>query len=146
MSDALAVARACADAMWATDKASQALGMTIEAVSPGRATLSMDVQAHMVNGHDLCHGGYIFTLADSTFAFACNTYDVVTVAQHCEVTFVNGGKLGDRLTAVAQERVRKGRSGVYDVTVTRADGTVIAEFRGLSRTIGGSIIPQKAAG
>ena len=144
MSDALEVARACAEAMWASDNASQALGMKIEDVSPGRAKISMDVQAHMVNGHDLCHGGYIFTLADSTFAFACNTYDVVTVAQHCEVTFVNGGKLGDRLTAVAQERVRKGRSGVYDVTVTRGDGTVIAEFRGLSRTIGGPIIPQKA--
>ena len=144
MSDALAVARACADAMWASDNASQALGMKIEEIAPGRAKLSMDVQKHMVNGHDLCHGGYIFTLADSTFAFACNTYDVVTVAQHCEVTFVNGGRLGDRLTAIAQERVRKGRSGVYDVTVTRGDGTVIAEFRGLSRTIGGPIIPQKA--
>ena len=146
MSDALSVAKACADAMWASDNASQALGMKIEEIAPGRAKLSMDVQKHMVNGHDLCHGGYIFTLADSTFAFACNTYDVVTVAQHCEVTFVNGGRLGDRLTAIAQERVRKGRSGVYDVTVTRGDGTVIAEFRGLSRTIGGPIIPQKAAG
>ena len=106
----------------------------------------MDVQTHMVNGHDLCHGGYIFTLADSTFAFACNTYDVVTVAQHCEVTFLNAGKLGDRLTARAQERARKGRSGIYDVTVTRGDGTVIAEFRGLSRTIGGAILSDKAAG
>lgn len=146
MSDALAVAKACAEAMWANDKASQALGMAIEDVAPGRATLSMDVKAHMVNGHDLCHGGYIFTLADSCFAFACNTYDVVTVAQHCEVTFLNAGKLGDRLTARAQERARKGRSGIYDVTVTRADGTVIAEFRGLSRTLGGALISGGGTG
>ena len=144
MSDAHGKARACAAAMWANDKASQALGMRIDAIAPGEAALSMTVRADMVNGHDLCHGGYIFTLADSTFAFACNTYDVVTVAQHCEVTFLNAGKLGDRLTARATERARKGRSGVYDVTVTRDDGTIIAEFRGLSRTLGGAIVQPAA--
>ena len=106
----------------------------------------MEVRPAMVNGHDLCHGGYIFTLADSAFAFACNTYDVVTVAQHCEVTFLNAGRLGDRLTARATERSRKGRSGIYDVTVTRGDGTVIAEFRGLSRTLGGAIVSTQASG
>ncbi len=143
--DAQRVAKSCADTMWANDGASQALGMRIDAIAPGQATISMDVRKEMVNGHDLCHGGYIFTLADSTFAFACNTYDVVTVAQHCEVTFVNAGKLGDRLTARATERTRKGRSGIYDVTVTRQDGTVIAEFRGLSRTLGGAIVQQKAS-
>lgn len=139
-------ARACADAMWANDSASQALGMRIDEILPGRATLSMTVRDTMVNGHGICHGGFIFTLADSTFAFACNTYDQVTVAQHCEVTFLTAGRLGDRLTARARERHRAGRSGLYDVTVTREDGTVIAEFRGLSRTIGGSIINPEARG
>ena len=86
MNDEERVARACADTMWANDNASRALGMTIDEIAPGRASISMDVRKEMVNGHDLCHGGYIFTLADSTFAFACNTYDEVTVAQHCEVT------------------------------------------------------------
>ena len=145
MSNAQEVARACADAMWTNDRASQALGMRIDAIAPGQATLSMVVRENMVNGHGLCHGGFIFTLADSTFAFACNTYDVVTVAQHCEVTFLNAGKLGDRLSALASERARKGRSGIYDVTVTRDDGTVIAEFRGLSRTLGGAIVQPDVA-
>jgi acyl-CoA thioesterase len=140
VSDAAALASACADAMWANDGASQALGIRIDSIAPGQSRLSMTVVKTMVNGHDLCHGGYIFTLADSAFAFACNTYDTRTVAQHCEVTFLVSGKLGDRLTADARERHRAGRSGIYDVTVSREDGTVIAEFRGLSRTIGGSIV------
>ena len=138
--DAGAIARACAERMWADDSASRGLGMQLISVEPGRSVLGMTVTDKMVNGHNICHGGYIFTLADSTFAFACNTYDQRCVAQHCAVTFVNPGKLGDRLTARGVEKQRAGRSGIYDITVTRDDGTVIAEFRGHSRTIEGKIL------
>jgi acyl-CoA thioesterase len=138
--DAQALAEACARAMWAEDRASQGLGMRIERVSPGEAVLTMAVTERMVNGHGLCHGGFIFTLADSAFAFACNTYDQRTVAQHCAVTYLTPARLGDALTAHAVEVARSGRSGIYDITVTGADGTVIAEFRGHSRTIKGSLL------
>jgi acyl-CoA thioesterase len=94
----------------------------------------------MINGHDICHGGYVFLLADSAFAFACNSYDHVTVASGADISFVAPARLGDDLVAVAEERTRFGRSGVYDVTVRRADGHVIAEFRGRSRTVGGHLI------
>jgi acyl-CoA thioesterase len=134
------LARACADAMWREDAASQGLGMELVAVAPGAATLAMTVTDQMVNGHGTCHGGFLFTLADSAFAFACNSYDVRTVAQHCSITFVSPAKLGDRLVAQAQERQRAGRSGIYDVSVKREDGTVIAEFRGHSRTVGGALV------
>jgi acyl-CoA thioesterase len=140
--DAEQLAKACADAMWAEDQASRGLGMELVSVGPGRAELSMLVTDRMVNGHEICHGGFIFTLADSTFAFACNTYNQRTVAQHCAVTFINPGKLGDRLTARGAEVSRRGRSGIYDITVTRQDGTVIAEFRGHSRTIEGELVPN----
>jgi acyl-CoA thioesterase len=138
--DADALARACADAMWAEDAASRGLGMRLVSVAPGRAELVMTVTDRMVNGHKNCHGGFIFTLADSAFAFASNTYDQRTVAQHCAVTFVAPGRLGDELTARAIEKQRSGRSGIYDITVTRQDGSVIAEFRGHSRTIEGSLL------
>ena len=134
------LADACANAMWAEDRASQGLGMTVERVAPGEATLAMVVRADMTNGHGICHGGFIFTLADSAFAFACNTYDQRTVAQHCAVTFLRPGRLADRLIARAVERSRTGRSGIYDVTVTNATGDVIAEFRGHSRTISGALL------
>ena len=134
------LAETCARAMWDDDAASQQLGMTLERVAPGAATLSMTVTEAMSNGHGNCHGGYIFTLADSAFAFACNTYDQVTVAQHCAVTYIAPGKVGDRLTATAREVSRAGRSGIYDVRVTRDDGTLIAEFRGHSRTINGTLL------
>jgi acyl-CoA thioesterase len=130
------LARACADAMWAEDSASRGLGMVIERIAPGQAVLSMPVVERMVNGHKVCHGGFIFSLADSAFAFACNTYNEVTLAQHCAVTFLSPARLGETLTAAAVERVRAGRSGIYDVRVTTEDGTVIAEFRGHSRTVG----------
>lgn len=139
--DAAELARACADAMWADDSASRDLGMQIISVEPGHAVLAMAVTDRMVNGHDLCHGGFIFTLADSAFAFACNTYNQRTVAQHCTITFINSARLGDRLVARAVERQRVGRSGIYDVTVTRDEGFVIAEFRGHSRTIEGELVP-----
>ena len=131
--------------MWRDDAASQALGMKIGAIGPGTATLSMTVTKTMVNGHGLCHGGYIFTLADSAFAFACNTYDRRTVAQHCAITYLRPGRLGDLLSARAAERARGGRSGIYDITVSRGDGAVIAEFRGHSRAIEGALLADGAA-
>lgn len=138
--DAAAIARACAERMWAEDSASRGLGMELVSVEPGHATIAMTIAESMVNGHKIAHGGYIFTLADSTFAFACNTYDQRCVAQQCAITFVNPGRLGDRLTARGVEKHRAGRSGIYDITVTREDGTVIAEFRGHSRTIEGRLL------
>lgn len=135
------LAQACADAMWAKDNASQALGMTIEAVGAGWARISMTVRADMTNGHKICHGGYIFTLADSTFAFACNSYNQYAVAQHCAVSFLAPVYEGERLTAEAREIHKSGRSGIYDIRVTRADGETIAEFRGHSRTVKGTHLP-----
>jgi len=134
------MARACADAMWKDDDASQGLGMEIVHVSAGQATLSMTIKPHMVNGHGIAHGGFIFLLADSTFAFACNSRNERAVAAHCDISFIRPGKLGDRLVAVAREISRSGRSGIYDVTVSTGD-VVIAEFRGHSRTIGGVWLP-----
>ena len=129
-------ARRCAEAMFANDVASQRLGIEISDIAPGRATAHMTVGDHMVNGHAICHGGYVFTLADTAFAFACNTYDDVTVAAGADIHFLEPVEAGARLTAVACERIRRGRSGVYDVTVTRDDGVVVAEFRGRSRSLG----------
>jgi acyl-CoA thioesterase len=143
--DAGEIARACADAMWAEDSASKGLGMQLISVEPGRSVLAMTITDRMVNGHNIAHGGFIFTLADSAFAFACNTYNQRTVAQHCAVTFLASAKLGDKLVARAIERQRAGRSGIYDVTVTREEGNVIAEFRGHSRTIEGTIFPDSKA-
>jgi len=143
--DAGEMARACAEAMWADDSASKELGMQLISVEPGRAVLAMTITEKMVNGHNIAHGGFIFTLADSAFAFACNTYNQRTVAQHCAVTFLTAGRLGDRLIAKGVERHRAGRSGIYDITVTREDGAVIAEFRGHSRTIEGTLLPAEKA-
>ncbi|MCE8007631.1 hydroxyphenylacetyl-CoA thioesterase PaaI [Aestuariivita sp.] len=126
-----------AAAMWAGDAASKWLGMTLDAVGPGSATLSFQVQDHHLNGHAICHGGYIFTLADSAFAFACNSYNQLAVAQENQITFLSPGKLNERLTAMATETARTGRSGVYDVTVTGQDGRKVAVFRGLSREVKG---------
>jgi acyl-CoA thioesterase len=144
-SDPRDVAQACANAMWAEDQASQGLGMVIERVAPGEAVISMTVRPEMTNGHGICHGGFIFTLADSAFAFACNTYNQRTVAQHCAVTFLRPGRRGDTLTAQAVERSRTGRSGIYDVTVRDSHGETVAEFRGHSRTIAGTLLGPDAA-
>jgi len=133
------LARACADAMWQEDEASQGLGMEIVEIRAGQATLAMTIQPHMVNGHKIAHGGFIFTLADSAFAFACNSRNERTVAAQGAITFIRPGKLGDRLIATAREISRSGRSGIYDVRVT-ADEVVIAEFRGHSRSIGGAVL------
>ena len=140
--DAGAIARACAERMWAEDSASKGLGMQLISVEPGRAIIGMTITDKMVNGHNIAHGGYIFTLADSTFAFACNTYDQRCVAQHCAVTFIRPGRRGERLTATASERDRSGRSGIYDVTVTNEAGETIAEFRGHSRTVPGTLLGE----
>lgn len=143
---AQAVAEAAANAMWAADRASRALGMELVAVSPGRATVRMAVRVDMCNGHQLCHGGMIFTLADSAFAVACNSHNTVTVANNCNVAFVRAAKAGDVLTAEAVERHRGGRSGTYDVTVSDQTGRLIAVFRGHSTQVKGAVVPNQSAG
>ena len=130
-------AQRCADLMWSGDSASRSLGMELVEVGPGRATIRMTVRDDMVNGHGIGHGGLTFTLADSAFAFACNSYNRRTVAQSCEITFHAATRLGDVLVAEAVERSREGRDGTYDVTVRKAD-TVVAEFVGRSKEIRGS--------
>ena len=139
------VARRSAEAMWASDAASRALGMELVAVAPGRATVTMRVREDMVNGHAIGHGGFTFTLADSAFAFACNSYNRSTVAAACEIRFVAPTRLGDLLVAEAVERSRQGRDGVYDITVRR-DGTVVAELVGRSKEIRGALFdPEEDA-
>jgi acyl-CoA thioesterase len=129
------VARRCADAMYAADRSTRHLGIEITDVAPGRARARMVVADTMVNGHGIAHGGYVFLLADTAFAFACNTYGPVTVAAAADVVFVAPARAGDELVAEAAERVRFGRAGVYDVTVRGAGGAVVAEFRGNSREL-----------
>lgn len=139
-----ALARACAEAMWAEDRASPGLGMTLDSVGPGRAQLSMRVEARMVNGHGICHGGFVFALADSAFAFACNSHGERAVAQHCAITYLRPARLGERLVADARERARAGRSGLYDITVRTDAGEAVAEFRGQSRLSGGRFFEDAA--
>jgi acyl-CoA thioesterase len=141
VSDAQEVAQASAAAMWAGDRASQALGMEIVEVGPGRAVLRMTVREDMVNGHAMGHGGLTFTLADSAFAFACNSYDRRTVAAGADIRFRAPTRLGDVLVATATERSREAVRGVYDVEV-RAGETVVATFVGHSHEIGGSFAEE----
>lgn len=131
-----------AAAMWENDNASKGMGISITKIGPGKAVLSMKVEEHHTNGHKICHGGFIFTLADSAFAFACNSYNKSTVAQQCTINFLAPGKLGDLLTATAEEIHLAGRSGIYDITVKNQDGITIAEFRGMSRTIKGQLFEE----
>jgi acyl-CoA thioesterase len=131
------VAEATRDAMWANDRASRMLGMQVAAIGPGSATLVMTVRDDMLNGHDLCHGGLIATLADSAFAFACNAYNEVTVASGFDLNLMAGARLGDVLSARAHELSRAGRTGVYDIQVTNQRGEAIAAFRGRSYAIKG---------
>ncbi len=135
------LAEASARAMWNDDSASQRLDMSLDHIAPGRATLSMTITDSMSNGHGNCHGGYMFTLADSAFAFACNSYNQLAVAQHCSITYLMPGRIGDRLTATATEVSRRGRSGIYDIRITNQDGQHVAEFRGHSRTVKGTHLP-----
>ncbi|HSE10851.1 MAG TPA: hydroxyphenylacetyl-CoA thioesterase PaaI [Nocardioidaceae bacterium] len=134
-------ARRSAEAMWAGDAASQALGMRIVEVAPGSATLEMPVREDMVNGHGIGHGGFTFSLADSAFAFACNSYNRRTVAHTCEITYLAPTRLGDLLVAEARERERDGRDGVYDVVVRNAGG-IVAKFVGRSKEIRGSLFEE----
>ena len=148
MLDPQTVAERSAATMWAGDAASRALGMVLDEVRPGYARMSMRVRADMVNGHSICHGGLVFALADSAFAFACNSYNRVAVAQACDIVFVAPARLGDVLVAEAVERSRFGRNGIYDVTVTAgADGGsggggLVAEFRGRSRQVAGTLAEE----
>jgi acyl-CoA thioesterase len=134
---ALKVAEATRDAMWANDRASKALGMRVTEIGPGTATLTMTVREDMLNGHDLCHGGLIATLADSAFAFACNAYNEVTVASGFDIHLMSGARLGDVLTASATELSKGGRTGVYDIVVANQRGEQIAAFRGRSYSVKG---------
>ncbi len=140
---ALLTAERAAAAMWAGDAASRGLGMEVREVGPGRAMLAMTVRADMVNGHAIGHGGLTFTLADSAFAFACNSYNRSTVAAACEIRFLAPTRLGDVLVAEAVERSREGRDGVYDVVVRSGD-TVVAEFVGRSKEIRGTLFEPDA--
>jgi acyl-CoA thioesterase len=135
-----ALAEAVAQAMWSRDKATQALGMVIAAIGPGSATLTMPVRADMVNGHGICHGGFMFTLADSAFAYSCNSHNRNTVASACAIDFLAPAREGDVLEAEAIERSRSGRTGVYDITVRVVGGKTVALFRGKSYRIDGEVI------
>ena len=126
------LAKRCGESMWRDDIASQELGMRIEVTGPGAAEARFEVRRNMVNGHGVCHGGYIFTLADSAFAFACNTYDRMTFAASASIEFVKPARLGDELVAVASEGCRGGRTGIYDVSVRNQNNDLVAIFRGRS--------------
>jgi acyl-CoA thioesterase len=134
------------ETMFAADRASREF-MQMELVScmPGRAVMRMTVRAEMLNGHEICHGGFIFTLADSTFAFACNSRNKSTVAAGCSIEFLKPGKLGDVLTCEGVEQMLQGRHGIYDMKVTNQHGEVVAMFRGKSAQIPGHVIPQEEA-
>jgi acyl-CoA thioesterase len=133
------IAKKSAEALWAHDIAARTHGMTLEAVGPGAAALSMAATRAMTNGHGIVHGGFIFLLADTAFAYACNSYNQRCVAQQCSIAYLRPGREGARLIANAREVERVERSGVYDVSVADDTGAAIAEFRGLSRTVAGAL-------
>ena len=139
---AQALAEQVALSMYERDTASQALGLRILRVAPGHAELTMTVRADMLNGHEICHGGFIFTLADSSFAYACNSYNLNTVASGCSIDFLAPAREGDVLVAVAQERSISGRTGVYDIEVRSEAGVKIALFRGKSYRIKGHVVDE----
>jgi acyl-CoA thioesterase len=140
--EAQALAERVAAAMFARDRASQAMGMHVASVGPGRAELTMKVRADMLNGHATCHGGFIFTLADSAFAFACNSANMTTVASGCSIDFMAPAHKDDVLTAIGKERSTSGRTGVYDIEVRNQRGETVALFRGKSHRIKGQVIPE----
>jgi acyl-CoA thioesterase len=142
--EAQSLAERVATEMFARDRASQAMGMRISKVGPGRAELTMTVRADMLNGHATCHGGFIFTLADSAFAFACNSANLTTVASGCSIDFIAPAREDDVLTAIGRERSLSGRTGVYDIEVTNQRGETIALFRGKSYRIKGHVIAGEA--
>ena len=142
MSDAQVLAERVAAAMFERDNASRQLGMRIARIAPGEAQLTMTVRDDMVNGHAICHGWFVFTLADSAFAFACNSYNFNTVANGCTIEFLAASQRGDLLTATARERAQVGRNGVYDVEVRNQAGETVALFRGKSTRIKGTLIEE----
>lgn len=138
--DAQALAELAGKTMYERDPASQGLGMTLDAIRPGYARMSMRVRPDMLNGHASCHGGFIFTLADSAFAFACNSHNFNTVGAGCTIDYLAPGREGDLLTAEAVEQALAGKTGVYDVTVTNGEGKTIALFRGKSHRVSGTVV------
>ena len=142
--DAQALAERVAASMWERDTASHALGIRLLRVAPGQAEVAMAVRADMLNGHAICHGGFIFTLADSAFAYACNSYNLSTVASGCAIEFLAPAREGDVLVADAQERSASGRTGIYDIEVHREGGGRIALFRGRSYRIKGHVVDEPA--
>jgi acyl-CoA thioesterase len=144
--DALKLAKRVADRMLANDRASRGLGMSVANVGPGVAELTMTVRGDMVNGHAICHGGFIFALADSAFAFACNSYNFNTVAQGCSIEYLAPAREGDVLTATGRERSLAGRTGVYDIEVKNQNGETVALFRGKSYRIKGHVVETGEVG
>jgi acyl-CoA thioesterase len=134
------LAEAVREQMYARDHTAKALGITVEAIGPGFARCRMVVRQDMVNGHGTCHGGLTFTLADAAFAYACNACNRATVAQGAQISFIAPARIGEVLTASAQEQSRAGRTGIYDVTVVKPDGTVVALFRGTSYETRGAVV------
>jgi len=138
--DAQQLAEAVGREMYRKDRGSQFLGITLDEIRPGYARVSLRVTEDMVNGHGMCHGGFIFTLADSAFAYSCNSHNQNAVAAGCSIEYLSPAQVGDRLTAVAEERLLAGRSGIYDIDVCNQDGKRIAAFRGKSHRIAGETV------
>jgi acyl-CoA thioesterase len=143
MMEPIELARKVGESMFAADAASrETMGMELVSCEPGRAVLRMTVREKHLNGHKICHGGFIFTLADSTFAFACNSHNRITVAAGCSIEFLKPGQLGDVLTCEGREQVLQGRHGIYDMKVSNQRGEVVAMFRGKSAAVQGNVIPE----
>lgn len=143
--DPQTLAQATAQYMYAQDNATQGLGITLVEIHPGHARMQMTVRSDMLNGHGMCHGGFIFTLADSSFAFACNSYNVQTVAAGCSIEFLAPAFEGEVLTASAVEQSKSGKTGIYDVVVSNGEGKKIALMRGKSHQLKGEVIPTQPA-
>jgi acyl-CoA thioesterase len=135
------LARRCGEAMYSRDIATRELGIRLESIGPGRCRMTMTVRGDMLNGHEVCHGGLIFTLADTAFAYACNSRNAVSLAQTCSIDFISPAREGDLLIAEAEEHHQLSRTGLYDITVTRDNGQVVARFRGRSCRVRGTILP-----
>jgi len=143
--EAMNLASRCAQAMFERDAATQAMGIRLLSAAPGSATLGMGVRADMIQGHGTCHGGYLFALADSAFAFACNSYNDATVAIGCSIDYIAPAHLGDTLTARCTEQSRSGRTGNYDVRIENQQGQLIALFHGKSYKVRGTVLAQETA-
>jgi acyl-CoA thioesterase len=136
------IAEAVGKGMYEKDPAAQALGIVLLEIRPGYARMAMPVRPDMLNGHGICHGGFIFTLADTAFAYACNSSNRASVAQHCSITFIASPRAGDVLTATAQERQRGRKTGFTDIDVADKDGKLVAVFRGHSYQLNGTVVPN----